>query len=192
MSRAAKRQAAPRALPAPTTPPPAERSSIAGIIRALIPPRAAEDVMAERVPVTLGDRSFILPVLSIEANETWTALFNQHIGSLLSGMERPDANAQLVLGYLQGLTPIQLELLRAYDSKGVLPDDEWIRANASGPQLLKALLGTVAAAFPFAIVAIEMVLSSQDVQGELLRSLQRYTSSLPANGAGQPATSGVN
>jgi len=157
----------------------------------MLPERSVEDIFAGRVRIVLGGELLDLEVLPIEANERWTALFQARMSEVTGGLE-VDANPLSVLTFLQGLPDVQIELLRAYDAHGVLPDDAWLRSHATAPQLITALFGVLAAAFPLAATLIELARSNGDVRALLRMGWQGSTNGAPKPGAGAPAGSGVS
>lgn len=157
----------------------------------MLPERSVEDIFAGRVRVFLGGELVDLEVLPIADNEAWTALFRDRMNSVTAGLER-DANPLSVLTFLQGLPDLQIELLRAYDKIGVLPDDDWIRAHVTAPQLITALFAVLAAAFPLAATLIELARSNGDVAEMLRLGWRASTNGAPKPGAGALAGSVVS
>ncbi|MCC6619463.1 MAG: hypothetical protein IT341_10555 [Chloroflexi bacterium] len=157
----------------------------------MLPERTLDDIFARRAVLALGDLEVQLRVLAIEDNEKWTATFQRRMDETLGGLSL-EANPLVVVAFLQGMPALQLELLRAYDVDGMLPDDDWIRANATAPQLITGLFVVLAAAFPLAVILLRLALDNADVRTLLQVSLRQSMSGAPANGAGARRTSGVS
>lgn len=186
-----QRGAAPAASPTPLPgPAPAEAgpSSIANVLRAMLPERTLDDIFARRAVMLLGDELVELPVLSINDNERWTATFQAQMDQMTAGLAA-DANPLSVIAFLQGMPDMQIELLRAYDTTGVLPDDAWIRSHATAPQLITALFVVLAAAFPLAVILLRLALDNADVRTLMAAGLRQSTNGALANGAGARPTS---
>lgn len=192
MSETKQRGAAPAAPPAPLPPEaPVDDNPTAALLRAMLPKRSVEDVFAGRVVLSLGGERVELAVLSIDDNEAWTRLFNERMNDTLASLEA-NASPIAVLAFLQGMPDLQIALIRAYDKHGILPEDAWLRSNATAPQLITALLGVLAAAFPLAATLIELARDSGDVQQLLREALVRSTSGRPAPTAGRAGPSAVS
>jgi hypothetical protein len=186
---------APRALPDP--PPPEPPRDLISVLRPLLPPRSALDVIAARAQFQLGDRTVALPVLPIRKNRAWKEKLAEQVGLGLAFVGR-DTDAQGVLNALSGMTDVQLGLLTAYDQTGVLPDRDWIEDHVTEAQLLTAFLTVIAAAFPFVATPLVLLLESDDLQASLRRLIalpevqaaMRRAFSESTNGA-QPSTAGL-
>lgn len=197
LRRAPASAAPPKPSPSTTTNGAVDDSSIARLIRSMLPERTAEDVMAGMVRVTLGGRIHTLAVLPIGLNDAWKVRFNESFATVFAAMERPDANAGAIMSFLSGMTDVQIDLLMAYDvryvgdtddteSAGQLPDIAWIRRHSTEPELLRAVLGVTAAAFPFAATIIEMLRESPDLQ----RAMTEAMASVGSMNGSRPTTGG--
>lgn len=162
------------------------------VLEGLLPERSSEDVLAGRIPVSLGSgedlRVLALPVLAIRPERTWKALLEEKMQGLWSGLDR-QADVRAVMAYLGSAFDVQVELLRAYDRDGMIPDTDWLEEHATGAQLLSALLAIIAAAYPFLEAAMEMVRRNPQMVGSVIRQILTTVSSPPTNGA-LPTTAG--
>lgn len=157
----------------------------------MLPERTLDDIFARRAVLAMGDQEIELRILPIEANERWTKTFQKRMDTLTAGLA-VDANPVSVIAFLQGMPDLQIELLREYDVDGVLPDDAWIRANATAPQLITGLFVVLAAAFPLAVILLRLALDNADVRTLLAAGLRQSTSGAPANGAGAHRSSAAS
>lgn len=164
----------------------------AALIRALLPSRLGDDIVAGLVRLRFDDQTFLLPVLKIGESDTWKERCNLAIASILVAMEQPNANAETVLAFLMSQTPMQLDLLYAYDSSGALPTRDWIAEHATDAQLLTALLGVMAATFPLVAVAIAVLRVNADLPSVMRAIFSASTSSALPPTAGPLPTSGAN
>lgn len=155
-----------------------------------MPEREAEDILAGIIRLRLGDRMIAMPVLPIGPAKAWKEQTNVAFGGLMAAVEAPNANAETILAFLSGQTDMQLDLLYAYDAKDALPDREWIEANATDAELLTALLGVLAAAFPLAATVIAILRTSPDLQTVFKLAFSGSTSfALPPTAGNQPTLS---
>lgn len=196
-------RAAPRALPG--TPaqlaPAAEPSDGFAVLRALLPSRDPEDVLAGRIRFALGDQMIELAVLPIRLNRTWKEKCSEQLSLALS-FARTDLDTAGLLNALSGMTDRQLDLLIAYDVDHQLPERDWIEDHATEAQALRAFLAVLAAAFPFVATVLAILLESGDLQAgigklwampevqlAMRRALSESTSGSPASTAGPPESS---
>lgn len=165
------------------------------LLAEFLPSRSTEDILAERVRLRLGGEEFVLPDLPIEATEAWQTQFASELGVIYAQVGKAKAPADVMVKLL-GLVPIQLSLIRGYDTSGVLPPDEWIRQHASPGAVLKAFLEVLAAAHPTVGVLLDAAVRNPAAIRELMRDAPETTSPPPTNGshpstAGKPARSGA-
>jgi hypothetical protein len=166
-----------------------------------LPQRTAEDILAGVVRVTLGRQEYLLPVLPIERNEQWQQAENGALGPILAGLDEAGAEG---VAFLCRQAPTVYAQLMAYDALGIDPDlgriepvlppwDE-IRKVATEAQVVSALLGVMAAAYPLAVEMLRLV-----EVGSLAMALQATatpdssapTSKSRARSAGRRAKSAV-
>jgi hypothetical protein len=166
------------------------------ILLDLLPERSAEDVLAGRIRVTLGtgkdQQKIDLPVLPIKPERAWKELLEKRLAELWDGLD-VQPSPKSVMNYLGQMTSVQLEVLHAYDRSGVLPDNDWLEEHALSTQLLSALLGATAAAYPFVETAIDAVRSQPTLMLEMVKSMRiafsKSTSGSPPSTAGRPKRS---
>lgn len=159
------------------------------LLAEFLPSRSTEDILAERVRLNLGREEFILPDLSIEATEAWQAQFATELGVIYAQIGQAKQPADVMVKLL-GLVPLQLTLIRGYDTTGVLPADEWIRGNASASAVLKSFIEVLAAAHPTAGVLLDAVVRNPDLIRTLLREGTLETTSPPPTNGSHPPTGG--
>lgn len=157
------------------------------IIEGFLPERSAQDILAGRIRVTLGGEEFVLPSLTIAANDEWRERCSSELRTLFGAFESIESPVGL-LAWLDGTTDLQLRLLRAYDVGGVLPDDEWLRSHASPDAVLRAVLEVTAAAFPTFAVVLDMIVRNPSMIRTLIEA---GGSSRPTSGR-RPSTGGAH
>lgn len=131
-------------------------------LRQFLPERSAEDILAERIRLTLGGTEYVLPVLTIEQNEAFRVTLNTNLGGLLAGFDQLDSLPS-IMARLGQATPVILETLAAYDREGQLPAAAVLRSTCTEVAVSRAFFGVLAAAYPLAAVALDSVLSSPDL-----------------------------
>lgn len=104
----------------------------------------------------LGKASFEVPVLVIAEADRWREELQREFVLVVAALEG-QTNAAGVLAFLTTHTPTMLRLLRSYDAESKLPDDEWIRTNATEADILRAFMLVMAACFPFIAAALEIL-----------------------------------
>lgn len=161
-------------------------TGVAALLRSLLPARSADDILAGIVRLHFGDQTVFMPVLPIRANREWKELFNERVMRTLASLDE-QADAASVLRWMLGMTDQQLALLHAYDRSGVLPSQDWLDENATESELLTALLGCTAAAFPLVATLIELVRDIGDLETLIRALLLRSTSPSPPSTDGSPA-----
>lgn len=167
-----------------------------GIYRSLLPERSVEDVLAGVLRLRLGEGTFPVPVLVIAKADEWRAKLAEEFGQVVGVLEGKTDVAG-VLAFAGSHAPTMLKLLRAYDSTGVLPDDDWIFNNATEPQILQAFMLVLAACFPFIAAALDILAANPGALklvleefGPTSRNAGEPTSTLPAPTAGPSRKSG--
>lgn len=177
--------------------------------------RSEHDKVARRgIPIILGGAPRPLPPLVIADSEEWQELFFARIGAAwteLGGVgEQPQlpASSQFkaqvhgadpeatgspstdwtaLFGLLAGLTPLQIELLVAYDKGGALGGTEWIRANADRTEVYEAIKAIVVHELPF----LRDALKAPGLLQGLLRQVQASSTPSPSpSGDASPTRSG--
>lgn len=155
------------------------------ILQQFLPKRSAEDRIARRVVLVLGDETFMLRVLTIEENEAWRASAAGALTSLISGITALD-DANEIFTRFGGDTELQMTLIRSYDKDGSLPDDAWVRAHASADDLFQGAIEVAAAAYPPLAAMLDLILRNPAAMGSLVMQIP---SSTPTNGL-QPSMAG--
>jgi hypothetical protein len=162
-----------------------EQPSARNVLRDVLPERTVDDVLQGIVRLTLGGQPVTLSVLPIRDNRAWKDRANNWLGAVLPQLEAPDATRASIIAFLSGMTEMQLELLYAYDKAGVLPDRGWVEEHATETELLVALLGVLAAAFPFVATALDVLRSAPDL-GRALTAYWLHTSTARQSTDGRP------
>jgi hypothetical protein len=155
------------------------------ILQQFLPKRSAEDRIARRVVLILGDETFMLRVLTIEENEGWRAAAAVALTSLISGITALD-DADEIFKRFGGDTELQLALIRTYDKDEGLPDDAWVRSHASADDLFQGAIEVAAAAYPPLAAMLDLILRNPAAIGGLVMQIP---SSTPTNGQ-QPSMAG--
>lgn len=131
-------------------------SPTGGLLRALLPERSVEDVLAGVLKLKLGDSEFRLPVLVIDKADGWRESLTTKFGGVMGALEG-QTTAAGALTFFATQTPMMIEMLREYDINAVLPDDAWIRSHATEPEILRAFMVVLAASFPFVAAALDIL-----------------------------------
>lgn len=129
------------------------------VLRQFLPERSAEDILAERIRLTLGGTEYVLPVLTIEQNEVFRASLSSKLGLLLAGFDQLDS-MPVIMARLGASAPLLLELLGEYDQTHQLPTAEQLRTTCTEVAVSRAFFGVLAAAYPLVAAALDGVLSS--------------------------------
>lgn len=131
-------------------------STPTGLFRNLLPERSVEDVLAGVLRMKLGGTEFQVPVLVIEKADAWRDQLAKDFAEVIGALDSKTDPAG-VLSFMASQTPKMLSLLRLYDAGAALPDDEWLRRNATEPEVLRAFMLTLAASFPFIAAALDIL-----------------------------------
>lgn len=116
------------------------------MIEGLNPERSVEDILAGRLRLTFGEKTFDLPVLSIAANRRWREGMEARLQPLVNA-----TGSNSVTRILKALTAADdalLDLVLSYDETHVLPDKAELEELARPADALRALLEVRAAANP--------------------------------------------
>jgi len=155
-------------------------------LSALLPTRSVEDILAERVRLTIGGEEYVLPALSIEQTETWLDGLQTEVNALIGFLEMSGDDGGRIFAELTSKPARLLDYLVSYDQTGVLPDRDVIRRGLTPIGLLRAVLEVWRAANPL----VDIGLASMT---DLLASVSPPpTSSRRRNGAGRTVKSGAN
>lgn len=151
--------------------------------------RSAEDILAGRIPLVLDGKPFVLPVLKIDPEEAWVALLRERLNTMFGGLDT-DGDPFVVLSILARNVPVELELLHAYDAKKVLPKDAWIREHVDSGELMRAVLGVAATAYPPLELFLQLLVEQPEIALEMIQTLRSaLTSSSPSPTDGTSPTS---
>ena len=152
----------------------------------LLPKRSVEDILAERIRVSVGGREFILPSLNLDDTEAWLGSINGEAFGLLGLLDESE-DIGSVLATLAASPAKLLDLLRAYDKGGVLPPIEELRQGFTPMGLLRTVLEVWRAANPLADITLAGLTSELGTIAS-----PPPTSSRRRNGAKPPVRSGAN
>lgn len=156
-------------------------------LASLLPPRSVEDILAERVRLSIGGQEYHLPALVIARNEAWKAKLDAEMTALLARAQDEDDPGKVLEALAADTAPF-LDLLYLYDETGVLPDRETVRSSLTELGLLSAVLEVWRAANPLVDIGLDawaMTLIQANEQRERSRGWRRNTD-------GRSASSGPN
>lgn len=153
----------------------------------LLPARSVEDILAERVRLSVGGREFILPSLNLDDTEAWLTSINAEVAGLLAAVDA-DVDLGSLLAQLQSRQSALLDLLVSYDKTGVLPPLDELRKGLTPMGLIRSVLEVWRAANPL----VDIALSGLSTSGLATIASPTPTSSRPRNGTGRRARSGAN
>jgi hypothetical protein len=150
----------------------------------LMPARSVEDILAERVRLSIGGEVYTLPSLSIEATEAWVARMDGEFVGLMTGLEKAGDDIPKIVTILTSRPDRLLALLLAYDLEHRLPPEEELRRKLTPMGLLRAIMEVWRAANPLADIALAGLTRAIEQNGSPLP-----TSSPPRPMAGRPRRS---
>lgn len=154
------------------------------MFEALIPKRTPEDFASGVIRVRLGRRDIVLEELPMEAMDAWSAQVDQQLAVLLRDLDAgEDTNSVLV-----ALAQAKEDAIAALVLYPGIPDEAYLRRNATNSQVLRALMGVWSAANPLVAAFVEalMVFSQPTATGnasELMNTLQRISDGRSARSA---------
>lgn len=125
-----------------------------------LPDRSIEDILAERVRLTIGGRDYVLAALTIEENEAWLAEVDGELAGTLEAVGDAGDDVQAILAALTGDSDSVLELLISYDKRGVLPPLDELRREVTPMGAIRLALTVWRAANPKADIALAALLTS--------------------------------
>jgi hypothetical protein len=105
-------------------------------LRSILPERSFEDIIAERVRLTIGGKEYILPAKVIEDNETWLAGLNAEFMSLMNALSKQTEDTGAIVGLLTRDPDWLIDHLISYDHTNALPDRAAIRKGLTPMKLL--------------------------------------------------------
>jgi hypothetical protein len=161
----------------------------------LLSPRTAEDIFAQRVRLTIGDREVLLPALVIADTEDWLRSFDETMAPVLGAVTAAgDDPGEALNALARDIEPF-LALLISYDREGLLPSRDELRRSLTPMDLLVCCLEVWRAANPLLDVALGVVVGTRlaTTAREIATATSpEPTSSPPRRGAGRPAPSAAN
>lgn len=159
--------------------------------RSFLPERAIEDIIAERVRLTIGGEVYSLPAKVVEDNEAWLAGLNTDFSALMNALANAENDTTAVVGLLTRDPDWLIDHLISYDHTGVLPDKEAIRKTLTPIKLLMAVAEVWRAANP--LVDITLAAMSLDnllaITAPAPPASSPRTASSPRNTNGRRVTS---
>ncbi|HEY6568547.1 MAG TPA: hypothetical protein VI341_13610 [Actinomycetota bacterium] len=146
------------------------------MFEALIPKRTPEDFASGVIRVRLGRRDLALEELPMEAMDAWSAKVDRELAVLLGRLDRGDDTNAVMMA----LTMAKDDIVKVLVLYPGVPDEEYLRKNATNSQVLRALMGVWSAANPLVAALVEavMVLSQSTETGnasELMGTLHRIS-----------------
>lgn len=150
----------------------------------LLPTRSIEDILAERVRLTIGGEVYDLPALPIADSEEWRAGLEGDLVGTLSGIDSLDNDIGGILGALAGQMPRLIDALYSYDRGSVLPEREVLTRKVTALWIVRAVLEVWRATNP--LVDIGLAGMADDLP---LNVSPLPTSSRSRNGVKRPAKS---
>lgn len=121
--------------------------------RSFLPERAIEDIVAERVRLTIGGEEYILPAKVVEDNEAWLASLNADFRGLMDALDKAGDDTSTIVALLTRDPDWLIDHLISYDHTGVLPDKATIRKGMTPIKLLMAVGEVWRAANPLVDIA---------------------------------------
>lgn len=115
-----------------------------------LPARSAVDILAGRIQVVLGGRTYSLPVLPRAASRRWLEGLDLRFALLAADLEDAGNDTPSILNRLMTETDGLYEMLRSYDQAGVLPDAADVDEFVTDVEILRAVLEVWRAANPLA------------------------------------------
>jgi hypothetical protein len=153
--------------------------------RSFLPERTIEDMIAERVRLTIGGEVYILPAKVVEDNEVWLSGLNGDFRGLMEALSKSGDDYSVVVGLLTRDPDWLIDHLISYDHTGVLPDKAVIRKSLTPIKLLMAVAEVWRAANP--LVDIALAAMTMDT---LLALTAPTPTALPPTGSSRRNTNG--
>lgn len=109
--------------------------------------RTEETALAGRLSILVGGEAVELRTLNLDESETWLS----KVGAAIAGFDLPSGLDAAETFDVIARTPtrVMLELVRAYDVDGTLPEESELRTRFSQRELYAALRQQVTAEAPF-------------------------------------------
>jgi hypothetical protein len=148
----------------------------------LMSPRSVEDILAERVRITLAKREYVLPVLPMGPEAEWKASLDAGFNAILAAV---GGDAEAAIALLSEHGDKLLDALIAYDRDGILPPREAILAEASQIEVIRAALEVRQSATPLVVIALAVMMAGLQANGS-----SQPSSSPPRSTAGRRGRSG--
>lgn len=123
-------------------------------LRKFLPERSLEDIISERVRVTVGETEYVLPVKVVEDNEIWLQSLNSDFRQLMQALTEAGEDVEKIVALLTRDPNWLIDHLLSYDHTGQLPDRETIRKSMTPIRLLMAVGEVWRAANPLADIAL--------------------------------------
>ena len=119
-------------------------------VRSFAPPRSVEDILAERVRLVIGGEAYVLPALSIAANEAWKAGLEGDFVNLMTALQTAGDDVPAIVAILTRDPDWLIDHLIGYDRSGILPDRAHLREGLTPLGVLRAVVEVWQAANPLA------------------------------------------
>lgn len=154
----------------------------------LLSPRSIEDILAERIVLTLDGVEYVLPVKTMRDHREWERSLDRELVTLFLLVQDDEDDVMAVLSALGQMPGRFIDLLLSYDATNVLPDRDTIYAKCSELVLLVACLEVWRAAHPLADIGLALA----GLTALRANALPGLTSLLWPNGASQTDDSMAN
>lgn len=142
--------------------------------------RPAGDILSRSVRLTLGDKQYVLPVLTIGGNRRWMEKLDAELTTVLSRLRRAGTRAPELYDVLAGQLDAMIDLLTAYDTTHVLPPRDEILEQTYEDELIAAVQEVWRTANPLVAMAVDRIRTREALTNASLAP----TSSPPPSGAG--------
>ncbi len=154
--------------------------------RSFLPERAIEDIIAERVRLTIGGEEYVLPAKVVEDNEAWLAGLNADFRGLMGALANAENDTSALVGLLTRDPNWLIDHLLSYDHTGVLPDRETIRKSLTPIKLLMAVAEVWRAANPL----VDITLAAVTLDNLMAITAPVPSASSPRTGSSRRSTNG--
>jgi len=130
-------------------------SGIARVGLEALPVRSAADILSGLITIVLGGIPYVISVLPRRASKEWLARLDARFDAVTKALDQAENDVPQILALLTAHTDYMIEMLRAYDVEGVLPDDDFIETYATDGEILAAMVEVWRAANPLAAIGAE-------------------------------------
>lgn len=145
--------------------------------------RSAVDLIAERIPLPIGDREYVLPILKAGPNGRWLEALDAQFRGLLTNLQLAPTEPGPIYTLMATEMDKIKDALYAYDTTGVLPPRDVLDEQLTNTGWILTLARVWAAAHPFR--AVTLLAALLNLQQSATNGSSTPTSSSPPSTGGR-------